>query len=420
MDENKNYDLWQGGAWEQSSHPVCQPLRLPALEPSKRKRPRLSVKRRRLPRWPLALLGCLVLISVLAWGADKLLPSFSISVFPPSSSSAPSAPSTSQSILTEPSIPRSPVGSGVTVDLLPPILPPGQQSPMTTTQIYEENLPSTVSVYASGPSGSGNGTGIILTRDGYLLTNAHVIAGADLVRVAFHNNQVLEAKLVGFDAVEDIAVLKVEADDLTPAKFGDSSVLRCGDPVAALGDSLGYRSSITEGIVSALDREVRVDNSTMVLIQTSAPINFGNSGGPLINQYGQVVGITTIKIVTKDGSAESLGFAIPSVRVKYVADKLIAGDVVRQGSFGFTVATLPVDGGGLELIYVDPRSDCHTKGIQSGDILIRADGQDITCSQDLVRMKLTKGAGDSVELELLRNGEPYTVIITLTNSQTLN
>ena len=161
------------------------------LNDVKTERQRIEGKRRRLPRWPLALLGCLVLISVLAWGADKLLPSFSISVFPPNSSSAPSAPSTSQTILTEPSIPRSPVGSGVTVDLLPPILPPGQQSPMTTTQIYEENLPSTVSVYASGPSGSGNGTGIILTRDGYLLTNAHVISGADLVRVAFHNNQVL-------------------------------------------------------------------------------------------------------------------------------------------------------------------------------------------------------------------------------------
>lgn len=421
MDENKHYDLWQGGAWEQPSHPVCRPLRLADPEPQKKRHPRLHLKRKKrfLP-WPVTLVGCAVLIAVLAWGAGKLLPSFSVAIFPPQSSSAPSAPSTPQPILSEPSIPRAPVGSGVTVNLLPPTLPPGQEAPLTTTEIYEQNVPSMVSIYTTSPHSSGSGTGIILTPDGYLLTNAHVIAGAHQVRVALHNNQVLDAKLVGFNATEDIAVLKVDADHLSPAKFGDSAALRCGDPVVALGDSLGYRSSITDGIVSALDRELKVDNSTMVLIQTSAPINFGNSGGALINQYGQVVGITTIKIVTKDGSAESLGFAIPSARVKYVADKLIAGDVVRQGSFGFTVATFPVDGGGLELLYVEPRSDCHTKGIQAGDILIRADGQDITCSQDLVRMKLTRGAGDSVELELLRNGEPYTVTITLTDSQTLN
>lgn len=416
MEDNKNYDLWQGGAWEQPSHPVCNPLRLPALEPQKRKRPRLAVKERGFPRWPFALLGCLALIAVLAWGVDKLLPSISIMTSPPSHST----PSQSYEVLTEPTIPRSPVGSGVTVDLLPPALPPGQEEPLTTTQIYEQNVPSMVSIYTTSPHSTGSGTGIILTQDGYLLTNAHVISGAHQVRVALHNNQVLEARLVGFDAEEDIAVLKVDADQLTPAKFGDSAALRCGDPVAALGDSLGYRSSITEGIVSALDREVKVDNSTMVLIQTSAPINFGNSGGALINQYGQVVGITTIKIVTKDGSAESLGFAIPSARVKYVADKLIAGDVVRQGSFGFTVATLPVDGGGLELLYIEPRSDCFAKGIQTGDILIRADGQDITCSQDLVRMKLTRGAGDTVELELLRNGKPYTVTVALIDTQILN
>ena len=416
MEYKKNYDLWQGGAWEQSSHPVCKPLTLPDFEPPKRRRPRLSVKRRRFPRWPFTLLGCLVLISVLVWGADKLLPSFSIVTVPPSSS----APTKTYEVLTEPIIPRSPVGSGVTVNLLPPALPPGQDEPLTTTQIYDQNVPSMVSIYTTSPHSSGSGTGIILTQDGYLLTNDHVISGAAQVRVALHNNQVLDAKLVGFDAAEDIAVLKVDADGLTPAKFGDSAALRCGDPVVALGDSLGYRSSITDGIVSALDREVKVDNSTMVLIQTSAPINFGNSGGALINQYGQVVGITTIKIVTKDGSAESLGFAIPSARVKYVADKLIAGDVVRQGSFGFTIATLPVDGGGLELLYIEPRSDCFAKGIQSGDILIRADGQDITCSQDLIRMKLTRGAGDSVELELLRDGKPYTVTITLTDSQILN
>ena len=146
--------------------------------------------------------------------------------------------------------------------------------------------------------------------------------------------------------------------------------MRIGDPVAAIGDPLGYRSTITDGIVSALDREVEVDGVTMVLIQTSAAINFGNSGGALINQYGQVVGITTIKIVTDDGSAEALGFAIPSTRVKYVVDALIDGREIQTGVFGFTVITSPTDSGGLEIREVDPASDAYTKGFSAFNISV--------------------------------------------------
>lgn len=238
--------------------------------------------------------------------------------------------------------------------------------------------------------------------------------------MAFSDNQVLPASLVGFDAEEDLAVLKVAAQGLTPAEFGDSSQLHVGDPVAAIGDPLGYRSTITDGIISSLDREVDVEGVTMVLIQTSAAINFGNSGGALINQYGQVVGITTIKIVTDDGSAESLGFAIPSRRVKYVVDSLIAGEEVGTGVFGFTVSTKALDGGGLEIISVDKASDAAAKGIQKGDVILAANGQTVTTTQDLARLKLSMGPGDLITLTIRRGEETFTVEVALVDESLID
>ena len=311
---------------------------------------------------------------------------------------------------------------------------------MDVSDIAAEALPSVVAITnisvqevqnffnRFGPNGAGQtqlqettscGSGVIIANDGtwlYMVTNAHVVAGAQSVQVALHDNQVLPASLVGFDANEDLAVLKVDAQGLTPAEFGDSAALHIGDPVAAIGDPLGYRSTITDGIVSALDREVEVDGVTMVLIQTSAAINFGNSGGALINQYGQVVGITTIKIVTDDGSAEALGFAIPSTRVKYVVDALIDGREIQTGVFGFTVITSPTDSGGLEIREVDPASDAYTKGIRAGDVIVAANGQPVTGTQDLTRIKLSLGPGDIVTLTCLRDGTEYTVDVMLVDA----
>ena len=326
MDERNN-DLWQGGLWErsapQSGTPGAMPPRYvpprPVLRPRRRKR-RFSL--------PVCMGLAALLVALVAIGAvmDSLWP---VQLLPGGDEDyAYRQPGHDEEKLdtTPPAIPRAETGTGVTVELCQ-----DSGESLTYTQIYDKNLPSMVSIQAEDAKSYSTGTGVVLTADGYLITNAHVVAGADKVQVACADNRVLDAALVGFDAREDLAVLKVEADDLTPAEFGDSFALRCGDPVAAIGDPLGYRSTITDGIVSALDRDVEVDGTSMVLIQTSAAINMGNSGGALINQYGQVVGITTVKIVTDDGSAESLGFAIPSRRVKYVADSLIAGKQVRRG-----------------------------------------------------------------------------------------
>ena len=408
MDERNN-DLWQGGPWERSDPrdrmPGAMPPRYvpprPVLRPRRRKR-RFSL--------PVCMGLAALLVALVAIGAvmDSLWP---VQLLPGGGEDyAYRQPGHDEEKLdtTPPAIPRAETGTGVTVELCQ-----DSGESLTYTQIYDKNLPSMVSIQAEDAKSYSTGTGVVLTADGYLITNAHVVAGADKVQVACADNRVLDAALVGFDAREDLAVLKVEADDLTPAEFGDSFALRCGDPVAAIGDPLGYRSTITDGIVSALDRDVEVDGTSMVLIQTSAAINMGNSGGALINQYGQVVGITTVKIVTDDGSAESLGFAIPSRRVKYVADSLIAGKQVRRGIFGFTVLTRTAQGGGLTLDSVDKTSDAYAKGLRAGDVLTAADGQSLNAVEDLVRLKQSMGAGDTVSLTYVRSGQSRTVSVAL-------
>ena len=400
--DNRNDGLWQGGPWERPSSGAVPPVWIPDVP---QPRPRLNVRRRRR-RWPAFVgLTSLILAICLSVAALGWLNRPLISFAPPSSEDR----TQQEEYSTEPpSIPRAETGTGVAVELFQP-----EGDALDYTRIYEKVSPSIVSIEAVGIGEYSTGTGVVLTADGYVITNAHVVAGARRVEVSTWDNRVLSASLVGFDAQEDLAVLKVEADDLTPAQFGDSSALSIGEQVAAIGDPLGYRSTITDGIISALDREVDVDGVTMVLIQTSAAINFGNSGGALINRWGQVVGITTIKIVADDGSAEALGFAIPSRRVKYVADALLDGGQATAGVFGFSVSTRAWEGGGLEILSVEEVSDAWAQGIRVGDVLVEANGQLVTSTQDLVRLKLSLGAGDTVFLTLLRGEERYTVEVAL-------
>ena len=409
--DNQNDGLWRGGPWEQPSPAFPDPpaVRVPKGAYTSR-RPVLRVRRRR-KKWTWFLgLGALiaaVCLSILL--LDRLLDRGPLLQAPfPYIGEDWQYEDTDRQSTDPPAIPRADTGSGVTVSLLPV-----HGEALDYVRIYERTAASAVSIESEHADSYSSGTGVVLTQDGYLITNAHVVAGAQSVRVILHDNRTLPASLVGFDAVEDLAVLKVEAEGLIPAEFGDSNALRIGEPVAALGDSLGYRATFTDGIVSALDREVQVDDTKMTLIQTSAAINYGNSGGPLFNQYGQVVGINTVKIVSEDGSAEGLGFAIPSRRVKYVADRLIAGEEVQAGIFGFMVYRTLAEGGGLELQSVERSSDAWAKGLRSGDVLLEANGVPITGLEVLTRLKLDLGAGDSVTLTYLRNGERYTVDVEL-------
>ena len=409
--EDRNTGLWEGGGWERTGPQVDLPPPVEVHEghPSAL-RPRPRRLRRRWPwyAWLFIALFLVGVIGTVLQGGDFLhiLPGQSQEEFeedwPGFSGDDPERSDK------PPTIRRAATGTGVTVTL-----ENDDRTPLTFAQIYDKNLPSMVSLECYGPTSAATGTGVILTEDGYIITNAHVVAEASEVRVLLYNNRMLEARLVGFDADEDLAVLKVEAQGLTPAEFGDSDLLRSGDPVAALGDPLGYRATITNGIVSALDREIDMHGTSMVLIQTSAAINFGNSGGALINQYGQVVGITTIKIVADDGSAEAIGFAIPSRRVKYVADILIDGGKVKPGMFGITVSTYTTEEGGLEVMAVKPGSDAAKQGIRKGDVILTAEGIPVTSPQVLSRCKLERGAGDPVTLVCSRDGEPYTVVVEL-------
>lgn len=409
--DNRNDGLWQGGPWEQPSPAFPDPpaVRIPAAARVSR-RPVLRTRRKRR-KWPwflgLAALVGLICLSVLMLdqylsGRPLIRDRF------PSIEEEWRYRQQEEHSTDPPSIPRADTGSGITLSLFPV-----QGEALSYTQIYDRVSPSVVSIESQGSRGYSAGTGVVLTQDGYLITNAHVVAGARKVTVLLYSNRTLPARLVGFDAVEDLAVLKVEAEGLIPAQFGDSNALCIGEPVAALGDSLGYRATFTDGIVSALDREVEVDDINMVLIQTSAAINYGNSGGPLLNQYGQVIGINTVKIVSEDGSAEGLGFAIPSRRVKYVADHLIAGEEIKPGMFGFSVNKIPVEEGGLELLYVEDNSDAWAKGLRAGDILIEANGVPIAGFEDLTRLKLGLGAGDTVSLTYLRNGARFVADVEL-------
>ena len=399
--EHRTDDLWTGGPWEQPARPV---------PPFRRRyptagRPVLRVRRRRsrlrvLAALALAALLCAGVLGVggqlfLLWqyggpGGDPIVRQEEDSTLPPA-------------------IRRAETGTGVTVDLKA-----AAGEPLAYDRIYQKNVVSMVSIRAESDKTVSSGTGIILTEDGYLITNAHVVAGADRVQAVFWNNRAAQVELVGFNAGEDLAVLKADVTGLTPAEFGSSDALHCGDPVAALGDPLGYRSSITDGIVSALDRDVSMGGGrTMQLIQTSAAINFGNSGGALINQYGQVVGVTTIKIVARDGSTESMGFAIPSVRVKYVVDRLIAGEPVRTAALGITVSTVQADEGGLEVLLVDASSDAAAQGIRPGDVPKEVNGQTLTGADVLRRLKLTMAPGDRVTLTWTRDGQSRTAQVAM-------
>ena len=217
---------------------------------------------------------------------------------------------------------------------------------------------------------------------------------------------------------EDIAVLKIDAQGLIPAEFGDSFAMRVGDQVSALGNPMGYRMTMTPGIISAVDRKMLVDGQTMYLLQTSAAINSGNSGGALFNDRGQVVGITVMKIVADNGSAEGLGFAIPTERVKYVVDHLIDGAEIKVPYLGITVQPAP-DADGLLVVDIQPDSDAFVKGIQAGDIILSANGSPVLTNRALQRIKELCRIGDTLKLEILRGEEQLEYSILLQDYETL-
>jgi len=300
---------------------------------------------------------------------------------------------------------------------------------LSLQQIYEANIDSVVSISCTARSGGSTGTGVIFTEDGYIVTNAHVVDGAASISVQFNDDRILEATLIGSDEISDLAVLRVDAKELKAAQFGDSSTLRVGDTVAAIGDPLGveFRGTYTNGIVSAINRDVDVDGRTMTLIQTNAALNSGNSGGPLINCYGQVIGINTMKIgdFASRAGVEGLGFAIPSTLVKDVVDQLIVQGYVSGrptlGISGEALSTfyqhyyrLPA---GLYITEVEPGTEAYRKGIENGDILISVDDNRITTMDELKVFLYNSEVGQVVQAVVYRGGQQYLLELTLTEDK---
>ena len=402
MEQNRD-DLWQGGPWEQPA-PVFVPPPPVHIPPKRKKRKRASRGRKIATFFVIFVLINSMAIWLCRESGLLQLPW----------ENAPKDPL--QGIVIEPAqsprleLPKAETGTGVVV----PIAPLPEQI-LTYTQVYEKNQQSIVTVHAMDRTGMGQGTGIVLTEDGYIITNAHVIQDAELAVVVLNNNLEYDASLVGCSEEEDLAVLKIQAEGLVPAEFGDSTLLRVGDEVSALGTPLGYRMTMTPGIISAINRQLEVEGSTMYLLQTSAAINSGNSGGALLNDRGQVVGVTTVKIISDDGSTEALGFAIPTERVKYVVDHLIAGEEIRTPVLGITVQYDAV-AGGLKVLEIQPWSDAAVQGMAVGDVITGVNGQPILDSWDLERMKNLQNVGDTIHLIIARNGEALEMSVRLEDS----
>ena len=308
---------------------------------------------------------------------------------------------------------------------------PGREAEegLSLQQIYEQNIPSVVSITAVGTRTTATGTGVVLSEKGYLVTNYHVIEGAQSLTVKLTDERELTAKVVGSDPVSDLAVLYVAAENLVPAQFGDSDNLRVGDMVVAIGDPLGVelRGTMTDGIISAISRDVQVDGRSMNLIQTNAALNSGNSGGPLINSFGQVIGINAMKIGTFTDSTgvEGLGFAIPSATVQEVVNQLITQGYVSgrpwlgiQGesfsSYYRRFYQLPQ---GVYITEVEAGSPAQTAGLMRGDIITRADDSPVSDMETLNSLLYTHSAGDTMLLTVYRGGHQGNVEITLTEKK---
>ena len=311
--------------------------------------------------------------------------------------------------------------------------------------------PSVVTIRVSGASAGGNGSGVVLTTDGYILTNAHVVSvngSTQNVRLSVRTNDggVYSATLVGSDPTNDLAVVKIEpTKPLIPIQFADSAMLNVGDQVVAIGAPLGLEATVTKGIVSALNRTIQVASSespdqsslefwsgntgrpiNLSVIQTDAAINPGNSGGALVNDRGELVGIN-VAIATAGTFSQSgnigVGFAIPANVAKRISDEIILQGVASHGLLGALVsdAMSSQDGTGfpigVRVVEVTPGGAAELAGIRAGDIITRIDGKPLTTASELTAAVRQEPAGARVKIELLRDDVRLTIDVVLQSAE---
>ncbi|MCD7830498.1 MAG: trypsin-like peptidase domain-containing protein [Clostridiales bacterium] len=304
--------------------------------------------------------------------------------------------------------------SGLTVTLNAPA-----EQVLSAAELYEQELPATVSITVYAGSSAAYGSGMILTADGYLLTCAHVIEDSERAVITTSDGAEYEATLVGSDAQTDLAVLKIEAEGLTAVEFVDSEQLVIGETVYAIGDPLGpqFRSSLTDGLISGLNRQVSANGYAMTLIQTTAAVNSGNSGCPLFNSRGQVVGVVNMKMSSSSATAsiDNMGLAVPSATVKEIVETLATEGSVSRAVLGVSCyavssVTSQVYGvpEGLWVATIDSASDCAAQGLQVDDIITRVDGVEVSSVTDFQAATADLEVGDTVTLTVWREPETET------------
>ena len=307
---------------------------------------------------------------------------------------------------------------------------------MSLQQISSVVSPSVVAITTEQMSGSqtwfggyyvqsGAGSGVIISQDGYILTCAHVVDGATSVKVQLQNGETYDATIVGSDSTSDIAVLKIEAAGLTPAVIGDSSALAVGETVVAVGNPLGTLSNtVTDGIISALNREVTVEDNDMTLLQTNASISPGNSGGGLFNANGELIGVVNAK--SSYSEAEGIGFAIPIDSAMEIAQQLIENGAVIRPALGVkildvmdanTANQLGVSTTGVYVVEVTAGGGAEAAGVQAGDRIIAVDDTAVSSSNSVKSYLADKQVGDTVNLQVEREGKVLTLTVTLGSSQ---
>ncbi|MEQ2521552.1 trypsin-like peptidase domain-containing protein [Ruthenibacterium sp. CLA-JM-H11] len=307
-------------------------------------------------------------------------------------------------------------------------LPEDMDDGLPTTQIAQQVGPSVVCINVYMPqslSVAAYGSGVILNEEGFIVTNAHVVEDSSDLSVILNDGREFSARIIGQDTQSDLAVIKIEAEDLVPATFGNSDTLQVGERTVVIGNAAGrLAGTVTQGIVSGLNRQVPIQMSdgsviTMNLIQTDAAINPGNSGGAVVNRYGQVIGISSAKLSGSD--YEGLCFAIPISDAQPVVQNLIAyGYVKDRMTLGVTVIALSSVTGperglpahGLYIAEVLPESDLVNHDVTAGDVILKADGRELTATADLQEILKEKKSGDTIDLQIYKHSNGKTVAIT--------
>lgn len=317
-------------------------------------------------------------------------------------------------------IASAPTGTGVTLPLAPTT---GAEWSLQT--IYAKLSPTVVGItcYRDGEQWSW-GTGVVFTADGYIITNAHVLEGADAADVILTDGTSYKARFLGSDTATDLAVLKIDAKGLAYAEFADSDDCLVGDEVVAIGNPLGeqYAGTMTNGIISAIDRSVVSNGFSMTLLQTNAALNEGNSGGPLINMHGQVIGITNMKVMyTYSATVEGIGFAIPTSVIKPVVDAIIEyGYVPGQPTLGIVAGSVSNEAmarydlpEGIYVSSVDENSDAYAQGLQPGDVITRMNGTPVTSVSEVNALKEGLAVGDEITCTVYREGKTFDISFKL-------